>query len=66
MKEFFVLTSSHNIYAKNSFNSFISQLPKEYKMQKDNFPIIDSQYFDGIKNVDISLELVYFGPRDFK
>jgi len=66
VKEFFVLTSSHNIYAKNSFNSFISQLPKEYKMQKDNFPIIGSQYFDGIKNVDISLELVYFGPRDFK
>lgn len=65
VKEFFVLTSSHNIHAKNYFNSFISQLPKEYKMQKDNLPIIESQYFDGVKNVDISLELVYFGPRDF-
>ena len=66
VEEFFVIASSRNIYSKKVFDSFTTQLPKEYKMQKDNFPIIGSQYFDGVKNVDISLELVYFGPRDFK
>ena len=66
VKEFFVLTSSHNIYAKNAFNGFISQLPENFKMQKINYPKISAKYFDGTENMDISLELMYFGPRIFK
>ena len=66
IKEFFVLTSNHNKYAKIAFNDFISQLPEKFKMQKIDNPLAYSKYINGAENIDISLELMYFGSRIFK
>ena len=66
IKEFFVITSNHNIHAKNAFNDFISQLPENFKMQKINYPLSNPKYLNGAENMDISIELMYFGSRIFK
>lgn len=64
--EFFVLTSGHNIYSKNAYNGFVSQLPENFKKKKIDLLELKSKYFDGTKNMDISLELMYFGERKFE
>ncbi len=66
IKEFFVITSSHNKYARNAFYDFVSQLPENFKMQKIDYPLTTPKYLNPDENMDISLEIMYFGSRVFK
>ena len=57
---FFVFTSKHNETALHIFNSFMSQVPEEFKKEDITILSVKSDYIDGARVDAVSLELQYF------